>query len=546
MANTKISQLTANTNPSGSEELVYASNWTNGKMSLSTMKWYVENNLSWFATTWDLTTWLAGKQDTLVSWTNIRTINGTSILWSWNITIQWGWWQTQYDYSAMQWPCSTWYHIPSQWEWQALYNAWITMSAWTSSWTTEWRTYLKMPTTWIRGYNDGAAWQQTNRWRYWTVTPYQTEDAYCISFSWTVFNFALNTHRANAVMIRPFKDTPAIPDITWTTLYDWSWTAAWAWIFYNSWLWLISISADWETWITIADKNLWATVVYDYWDTLDATNVWTYFQRWNNNWFAYTWAITTSSTQVDASSYWPWNYYSSSTFITWNNDWSSVQNDNLWWYVTWPTPITSWWITELTADANIWELSEWIYVTEHDLYYTTWNKVRFYIAWGGSWRQMLFVANQSWRWNAFFVYNVWHNSQYTQPRCSYWYSKSSSEWETHLLREWDASLQEYAIVPSATDFDAIWSWWWMWFTQLIDWAEDNQSLSVSWTVYSWVTYTMIVNSVAAWQTYSVTLWTWVTNPLNITLPNLSNKKCVITLVATSASTAIVTWCTIES
>lgn len=230
------------------------------------------------------------------------------------------------------------------------------------------------------------------------------------------------------------------------------------------------------------------------------------------------------------------------TLVSWTNI-KTINNQD----ILWSWNLTIWWAaTELTADANIWELEEWIYVTEHDLYYTTWNKVRFYIAWGGSWRQMLFVVNQSWRWNAFFVYNVWHNSQYTQPRCSYWYSKSSSEWETHLLREWDASLQEYAIITWATDFDAIWSWWWMWFTQLIDWAEDNQSLSVSWTVYSWATYTMIVNSVAAWQTYSVTLWTWVTNPLNITLPNLSNKKCVITLVATSASTAIVTWCTMWS
>jgi hypothetical protein len=38
MANTKISQLTPNTNPTGSEELVYAFNNANGKMTLNTMK----------------------------------------------------------------------------------------------------------------------------------------------------------------------------------------------------------------------------------------------------------------------------------------------------------------------------------------------------------------------------------------------------------------------------------------------------------------------------------------------------------------------------
>lgn len=539
MANTKISQLTANTNPNGNEEFVYAYNNANGKITLDTMKTYIG---SWWgsytAWTWiDITAWV-------ISNTWVISVNGQTG----NVIVSWGGGQVEYDYSAMQWPCSTWYHIPSQWEWQALYNAWITMSAWTSSWTTEWRTYLKMPTTWIRGYNDGAAWQQTNRWRYWTVTPYQTEDAYCISFSWTVFNFALNTHRANAVMIRPFKDTPAIPDITWTTLYDWSWTAAWAWIFYNSWLWLISISADWETWITIADKNLWATVVYNYWDTPAATNVWTYFQRWNNYWFAYTWAITTSSTQVDASSYWPWNYYSSSTFITWHNDWSSVQNDDLWWYTTWPIPHTTW-VTELTADANIWELPEWIYVTDHDLYYKSWSKISVYTASWASHRQMLFVTQTSTWANWFLVYNVWSNSSYTYWRAAYWYSKSSADWDVNVIKEWDASLKEYNVASWQTvAIEAIWSGSWIWFTQLIenmDWTNPlDATLRVDWTLYSWIVYTIIINSVD--QNYTIALWTWVTNPLNVTLPSNSNKKCVITMVATSSSTAIVSWCTIQN
>ena len=86
MANTKISQLTATTTPNWWEELVYAYNNANGKMTLDTMKTY-----AW-----------SGKQDTLVSWTNIKTINGDSILWSWNLVIQWGWWGgTDASYDAI-------------------------------------------------------------------------------------------------------------------------------------------------------------------------------------------------------------------------------------------------------------------------------------------------------------------------------------------------------------------------------------------------------------------------------------------------------------
>lgn len=82
MANTKISQLTALTNPTGNEELVYAYNNANGKMTADTLKTFI---WSW-------------KQDTLVSGTNIKTINNTSLLGSWNITISWGGgWAWAYD-----------------------------------------------------------------------------------------------------------------------------------------------------------------------------------------------------------------------------------------------------------------------------------------------------------------------------------------------------------------------------------------------------------------------------------------------------------------
>lgn len=87
---------------------------------------------------------------------------------------------------------------------------------------------------------------------------------------------------------------------------------------------------------TIADKNVWASVVYEYWDTLSETNCGKYFEWGNNYWFPFTWATTTSSTLVaDVSWYWPWNYYSSDTFITdASGSRYSWTNDNLWWDTT--------------------------------------------------------------------------------------------------------------------------------------------------------------------------------------------------------------------
>ena len=97
--------------------------------------------------------------------------------------------------------------------------------------------------------------------------------------------------------------------------------------------------------MTIMDKNLWASVVYEDWDTLSEANCGTYFQRWNNNWFAWTGSVTTSGTQVDTTGYGPWNYYTWTDFIIWSPDWSNPSNDNLWGDTTdteqarqWPAP----------------------------------------------------------------------------------------------------------------------------------------------------------------------------------------------------------------
>ena len=71
------------------------------------------SNLSW-TNTWDnavnsLYSWLAtSKQDTLVSWTNIKTINWTSILWGWDIVISWGgWWAQMYEWN-IDWQTFVW------------------------------------------------------------------------------------------------------------------------------------------------------------------------------------------------------------------------------------------------------------------------------------------------------------------------------------------------------------------------------------------------------------------------------------------------------
>ena len=131
------------------------------------------------------------------------------------------------------------------------------------------------------------------------------------------------------------------------------------WVYHNKSLWLISLSSDWVNWITIADKNLWASVVWNDGDEYTDNNCWKTFQWWNNYWFHYVGELdNTSFDRVDASLYWPWNYYSNQTFIktpeSQVQDRSSVSNTNLWWWDTW------------TSEHTKWPCDEWFHIPTHN------------------------------------------------------------------------------------------------------------------------------------------------------------------------------------
>lgn len=301
----------------------------------------------------NLWTW---KQDTLVSGTNIKTINNQSLLWSWNITIEWGWWgwstyiydggywidvvQGSSDYSAMRWPCAEGYHVPTSDEMNKMLQILNSSLGLSVSYVTM-ETYLKMPRVGMRDCSSADIYDKGEQWFYWTSSPDNDTWSYALYFNYYTIEVS-GYSRANGMPIRPFKNESVNPISSWTTLKSW-WTwlyhigTFWYWIAYNSTDWLISLSWDGQTWITISDKNLWATTVYNSWDTLSVSNCWWYYQWWNNYMFSFSWNVTLSYTKVDASTYWPWNYYNSSTFIASANPyiWDTSNNWNLWWWTTW-------------------------------------------------------------------------------------------------------------------------------------------------------------------------------------------------------------------
>lgn len=226
------------------------------------------------------------------------------------------------------WPAPEGYHVPTSDEWQAVYDMWAALEEWDEHNWDSMRIKLKMPFAGYRPRSNPYVHGDRSSGLYWSSTAFSADNAYCLD----IISFSLSPqawgNRTDALSVRCFRDSPLIPSDSWTAIYTWS---NWAWIFHNPTEWVISISSDWQTWITIADKNLWATTVYNDWDTLSEANCWYFYQWWNNYWFPWTWAISkTSSEQVDASAYWKLNPYSSDTYIT-TSPWDTSDNRNLWW-----------------------------------------------------------------------------------------------------------------------------------------------------------------------------------------------------------------------
>lgn len=260
-------------------------------------------------------------------------------------------------HSDMQWPCPNGFHIPLHSEWQALYSyyTWLGLS-----WYTNWKNFFKIPLNWERA---ASSWNVTDRWSngyYWAADANGSSARDLMFYSNTV-QPSWYSSRAIWYWIRPFKDEPVVPDSSWVRLYAGDLPSSNN-ISRSSELWLITItytSGGVTNRKTIADKNLWATTVWNDWDTLTADNCGKYYQWWNNYGFPFSWSITTSSTKVSATGYWPGNYYESSTFITSSNYWDTSVNNNLRWWVSQGT-----WEDVTPEYKSHWVISTWHMVSQ--------------------------------------------------------------------------------------------------------------------------------------------------------------------------------------
>jgi len=234
-------------------------------------------------------------------------------------------------------------------------------------------------------------------------------------------------------------------------IYIWTgiWPVSTPWIYHNASAGLITLSTDWTYWYTIADKNLWANTVYEYWDTLNASNCWDIFQWWNNYGFSRDWGYTISTSIVDVSSYWPWEYSNAVYVSVGDGNLWSTRNDDLWWDLTdtdearqwpcnsgWHIPTRSQWVNIVSA-MNSLGLST-------GANYQTYLKIPF--AW---YRRANDPDTQKWVWE--YTY-LWTSSVEKEALCwSFAINSSGPNTGDHSNRASTLSIRPFKNVWVAPD-----------------------------------------------------------------------------------------------
>lgn len=158
-------------------------------------------------------------------------------------------------------------------------------------------------------------------------------------------------------------------------------------VYHSPSLWLISLSSDWETRTTIADKNLWATEVYNQGDAATLSKFWYRYQFWNNYWF---WNnFNKIRWPISLEWYWPNNYYYCEDFII----------NGTYPYKIWTVPVPDlWWCITGTYEALRWPCSEWYHVPtreERDDLITLWIDIN---AWDRHNRDMIYILHMPKCW----------------------------------------------------------------------------------------------------------------------------------------------------
>lgn len=259
--------------------------------------------------------------------------------WGWGFYSWWGWgWIASswcpWDWSCYWWNWWIWYVSDISWTEECYawwWGWWWWKAGWSwSYWGWDWggcKAWCPATTcwSWWWGGRPSCAWWA---WACWVViVRYPTSCWYDLTWwcKYCCWDYTIHCFTSNWV------------------LYQWQFQA-YPWIWHNPTSCLISMSSDWTNWLTMSDRNLWATN-----NNVSSTcSYWCKYQWGNNFWFngaSSSCVSCKTTTQPDTTWYWPWNYYCRNCYVYSTSarcDWSKYTNDNLWGCETWTYAAMQW------------------------------------------------------------------------------------------------------------------------------------------------------------------------------------------------------------
>ena len=287
--------------------------------------------------------------------------------------------------------------------------------------------------------------------------------------------------------------------------------------------------------ITMMDRNMWATEIYNKWETTDAVNLesmWYYYQWWNNYGFdSYLensgGIAQTTNVRVDVDNYsWQSPYYGFKFYTNWNASANWMNNinakKNLWWDTTnslearqWPCPQ---WYHVPTKNDWKWVLDTWWIVESRGSKYfyfdflipPAWIRDRWYKAGLASYvvdEERYRYASSSWNWNEFNAKAVIVFTQVSIDKLPIVSEKASWGDTTHERSANGLSVRCFknALNQSSEALNKIYMWWW-----------ENAIIAIaSWKISSLQNPTRSSGTFSWWYTkedYSwnkIWVWSWI-------------------------------------
>ena len=238
-----------------------------------------------FVTASDKTTW-SWKQDALVSWTNIKTINNQDLLWSGNITISWWWWAsiTEVTVSTAYWTAAkvgtttAGNYTPSVWDLLLVNFVY---------WNTANSVTLDIDNSWAK--NIKIWWANATRNTLNLVSSNTATNSYVL-MTYDGTNYVTHattntTYSASSFDIKDLTDSTNLKT-EWSDKVDWPESAT---------DWHLAVF-DWATWKLIKDwwaVPIWVPAVWTNWQVLTVVG---WAAAWANAaWSDYSWVTKTIS-----------------------------------------------------------------------------------------------------------------------------------------------------------------------------------------------------------------------------------------------------------